>query len=525
MGSRMRRWFSIIAALTLAASLALPVAAAGSGQGGSGGGGEETVSNSLSVPAIFVPSASTFGFTCDGTTINAPTGDPQTGFEVPGYYYVQGVNSWQAQCNVAAADTVTATADWGDNLTGTALHAGAPIRVEVGLIDDSGVQMQGYQVIKLEPSLLDRESAYGTLATPSGDTYAATQTTYPYTGTTVNPETGQPETTTTGIRVWDSQATFSIHNDSNNTWVVPEGTAISAEINATGTVVYGFNWGTSSSVGLPTAGTYTLKFTAPQVTLSNSNVTDDPHSVTLTFVINATGGGGKGGRSGGGSGGGETVTHDAQVVSVTAPTTVYRGTSPTISAVVRNNGTQSETISVALAETPDGFAQSQSVTVAAVTSTTVNFSWPTSETTTLGTHTFTVTATVASDSNAANNTGTATTEVLESAPETTVMAVSGISLSWKPGPLSYQATLIGVVTIKAGTSPVQGATVNAKIVYGKGLVATVSGTTDAAGQATLSKVFSKPTGSYTLTVTGVTKAGMTYDSTLNTVTSQTIAAP
>ena len=61
---------------------------------------------------------------------------------------------------------------WGDNLAGDAkLSTGSPIRVEIVLTnrDDYSVNipagtLQGYDVIKLQPSTLDRLSAYGHLA-------------------------------------------------------------------------------------------------------------------------------------------------------------------------------------------------------------------------------------------------------------------------------------------------------------------------------------------------------------------------
>ncbi len=77
--------------------------------------------------------------------------------------------------------------------------------------------------IKLEPSKLDRESAYGTLATPDGNGgYFATAEMLP-------------------ARVFDGEVTFSVKNVGTGQYVVPEGTNPTAEINATGKVVYGYN--------------------------------------------------------------------------------------------------------------------------------------------------------------------------------------------------------------------------------------------------------------------------------------------
>ena len=57
---------------------------------------------------------------------------------------------------------------WGDNLAGgsASLKVGSPIRVELVLwtLAALAAGQQGYFVIKLEPSELDRESDYGHLA-------------------------------------------------------------------------------------------------------------------------------------------------------------------------------------------------------------------------------------------------------------------------------------------------------------------------------------------------------------------------
>ncbi len=89
-----------------------------------------------------------------------------------GYYYVQGVHSWQAGC-IENQPSATVTAAWGDNLTGDAsLKAGSPIRVEMGL-DAGPVGLTGFTVVKLEPLELDRLSAYGTKAIVTVDAVPA----------------------------------------------------------------------------------------------------------------------------------------------------------------------------------------------------------------------------------------------------------------------------------------------------------------------------------------------------------------
>ena len=288
--TRMRRKLVGTAAFAVAV-LALPataLAAGPGGGGGSGGGGGtgETTTNNLSVPTVFVPGAGAFPVTCGLDGPIAPTGQPRSGYPLDpaAYYYVQGVNAWQAQCQVAAAGTVSANAAWGDNLTGSAsLTARHPIRVEVALNDDATNPMQGYTVLKLEPNALDRTSAYGTIASGS-----------PETGFSASPETFS------NPLVYDANATLSIVNDATSA-VVHSGVA-GAEINATGKVVYGYNF------TAPTAGTYTITLRTPDVTISKADAgTSTANSVSLTITVGGNSGGGRGGgvgRGGGGSGGG-----------------------------------------------------------------------------------------------------------------------------------------------------------------------------------------------------------------------------
>lgn len=244
----------------------------GGGGGSGGGGGETTVANNLSVPAIFVPGTTggpVTNFACgdavmpsgDTTTFVAPYDDPEiVGDGVPGDYYIQGVNKWQASCAVAADDTMSTTGDWGDNLVSAPLKAGTPIRVEMGLLAVGADPMTGFAVYKLTDEL-DRLATYGTL------------------GTAVTP---YPE-----VRVWNAGATLKIERSDG--FVVYQG-AFTAEINATGRVVYGFNW------QKPLAGTYTITFTAPTVLITGADagtISGDQHSAAIQVNVAAKAGGGK----------------------------------------------------------------------------------------------------------------------------------------------------------------------------------------------------------------------------------------
>lgn len=273
MNTLRRALLGVVSAATVAA-LTIPGAAMAKGPGSGGKPGGEEASNNLSVPAVFVAGGVPTGLICDGVTNPLPeaSGDPLTGFEVDGYYYVQGVHKWQAQCMTAL--TAKATAEWGDNLAGDAkLKVGSPIRVEVGLIatEADGLAipvMTGWDVIKLEPSKLDRESKYGTLATLDESVEPAKWM-------------STPKDLTAFTRVKDNDAKLTI------TGTTVQDQPILPEINATGRVVYGYN------LRVDSVGTYDITFTFPNVTITGADVgTYDTNSVTLTITVGGGGGGG-----------------------------------------------------------------------------------------------------------------------------------------------------------------------------------------------------------------------------------------
>jgi hypothetical protein len=242
--------------------------------------------NNLSVPTIMLAGGSFTGVTVGVGTpslLAPPTGTPLAGYPISplDYYYVQGLNKWQGQA-YSTTSALNATAAWGDNLSGDAkLKTNSPIRVELGLFHtldaatDPVGSMEGYTVVKLDPAALDRESAYGTLATSDGaGGFFATPTTF------------------TTVRVFDNAVTFSIQNVASGVYVVPPNSKASAEINATGNVVYGYN------LRVSVAGDYLITYTTPSVTVTGSDagtIADDGKSISLLITIAGGGGGGGGG--------------------------------------------------------------------------------------------------------------------------------------------------------------------------------------------------------------------------------------
>lgn len=227
--------------------------------------GGETATNKLSWPTIMI--GGTMGLTSQALVM--PSGTPITGYEVDptAYYYVQGVHTWQAEWTTAAF--ATATADWGDNLGGDAkLKVGKPIRVELGLFDDTGINtMLGFTVLKLEPSKLDREADYGTLAQSDdgGVTWYGTAEAL------------------TPVRIYDAGVTFSVQNVVTGNYVVDLGTNPTAEINATGKIVYGYN------LRVTQAGQYAITFVIPSVDITGVDVgtfvTDPLGADTVTLIV------------------------------------------------------------------------------------------------------------------------------------------------------------------------------------------------------------------------------------------------
>lgn len=227
--------------------------------------------NNLSVPAVFVPDTGPFTLTCGsgapGELFHA-SGSPSSGFPLdpPSSYYVQGKNSWQAQCETALPDTVAATLGWGNTLTGKVkLTSGQPVRIVLSLSDAAAPAMSGFDVSKLDPRATDTASAYGIPATPAENGYV-----------------DNPVTPSGSTGVFDANASFEVYKHSTPDSPVLEGPA-AALIDSHGSVVY------STTLVFPSGGLYVLRFVAPDVTLTATDAGSlhDSHTAVLAVAVGA----------------------------------------------------------------------------------------------------------------------------------------------------------------------------------------------------------------------------------------------
>lgn len=246
---------------------------------------EEGYGSNLSVPAIFLPSATATdapalrGGTC-GDLMN-PTGS--TSLIYPGFYLQKSESVWQAECDEMASLDVYA--NWGDNLTSRpVLSSRQPIRVEVGLEYSPTEAMSGFVVEKLTPDAEDRLATYGTRGV---------------------------ETDFTKVRVFDSGATLRIERLDGPGGVIYDG-PMSSEVNSVGAIVYGYNWGVKGKTTRALPGSYRLTFTtmnANVVGVDSSDATKATFtrkSTSVVISVSATPGlkGKPGAGTGSGSGGG-----------------------------------------------------------------------------------------------------------------------------------------------------------------------------------------------------------------------------
>ena len=207
---------------------------------------------------------------------------------------------------------------------------------------------------------------------------------------------------------------------------------------------------------------------------------------------------------------------DAEVVTLTrsADSVEVDGPDVTFTANVRNNGTGSATFDVRLSSGSAGVNTTQQVTLGPGASQSVAFQW---SPTVVGNHSFTATAELTSDSNAANDSKTSSVDVTDPPPPTgdeiyvNRIYVLDLGSSWYV--YTWAATTSGQSS--------SGAVLTATIAAGSGQSVQRVGTIGPGGY-TFMLVTPIGAGPHTFTVSGISLSGFTYNAALNVVTSATL---
>jgi len=180
--------------------------------------------------------------------------------------------------------------------------------------------------------------------------------------------------------------------------------------------------------------------------------------------------------------GSSTPVHDVAIASITAPSPVVANTAQTVSATVKNLGTQTESFTVSLSDSLASTITSTPQNVnnlGAGASQTVTFGWTPSAT---GTHTLTATAgQVPGEKNTGNNTlqATSTVNAVSGGGPPTITNISPITM--KTGTTDTSFTINGTnfvagatVNFQGGTGPAPGASAVTGNAPGTAITATVT---------------------------------------------------
>ncbi len=163
------------------------------------------------------------------------------------------------------------------------------------------------------------------------------------------------------------------------------------------------------------------------VTIAWTPTANGTHNLTVTAAITAHNYTGTTSISTG------TQVHDVHVTNVSVPSQVTQGQPATVGVAVQNDGSFSETFSLALSSSPSnavGLPGAQNVTLGPGGSTTVNFTWNTTTSTTAQGYTVTATATLGNsetDASPGNNAATSSTITVQSAPANQNIWVTGMT--------------------------------------------------------------------------------------------------
>ncbi len=299
--SKFLRHVIVFAAFSIAAMVlaAMPSAFAQGGPppGKGPGGGETTLGNNLSVPAVFAEGIGMTGLVINGDPVNTglrPTAtetcptppcltEPYVVDSVN--YYLQGtVNTWRATYLDAIGQSLGAQnviVNWSDNLTSQYWTPRSKIRVETVLYESPAVDcttnptssdcLTAYNMFSLSGT--KRTEAFGT----DGTTYLTPYRTVfsPLAHLTIQKITGQ-DGTPVGTPCVDETVYGSFGAEG--------GGGYTAEVNASGNLIYGYNWdiASCSSNQADLLGWWRLTFKIdPSATIDSQTVNSNTKLVAI----------------------------------------------------------------------------------------------------------------------------------------------------------------------------------------------------------------------------------------------------
>lgn len=225
----------------------------------------------------------------------------------------------------------------------------------------------------------------------------------------------------------------------------------------------------------------------------------------------------------------QTAITDIAITSISAPGSVVQGNMIDVDATVKNTANQDVvSISVTLTDETAGVSIGTQIIInalAAGASTTVTFSWDTTDATANIDHTLTASHNFP-DSDASNDFKSTVVRVQEK-PATPTMHVGDITFEADVWPLGRWGVLARVTVIvpilDSSAVAVNGATVYG--IWSGAYNRNVSGLTNSQGQVIFSTSWIRGGGTFNFTINDITKAGWTYDSAANIETSDSITVP
>jgi len=227
--------------------------------------------------------------------------------------------------------------------------------------------------------------------------------------------------------------------------------------------------------------------------------------------------------------------HDVAVMGISAPPSVNQGSIVTVNVTVHNQGSASETFDVTLTDTPAGGGtpgtitpSTQTVTLAAGSSTVVSFSWNTTGAST-GSHTLTATASAVPGETDLGDNSLSTTVTVTTPPPVGGIYVWDIVFESRNRGSKHDERIL--VTIRrdsdndgvaeATDAVVQGATVNVELDGPDPFLRTFSGVTNRSGVLRSEWFLDVPSGAYVAEVFSLTHPSFSWDRNLDPTANDT----